>query len=77
MKEYEPARVYFELVSTEYAQTVWAARAQYAIGESYEQEGKIREAVAAFEKLISEFGQDPMAVRARERIERLGAHRGG
>lgn len=77
LKEMAPARSCFQSVIEDYPQTRWAGKAQYAIGECYELEGKKKEAVEAYRKVLSDFGGDPVATQAREKVRKLGGSESG
>ena len=69
----KPARVYFEMVTTEYRDTVWVSEAEMGLAMCDAREGRRPEAIARLESIEARYPGQPIANRAareRKRLER-------
>jgi outer membrane protein assembly factor BamD len=69
----KPARVYFEMVTTEYGDTVWVAEAELGLAICEAREGRRPEAIARLQSIEARYPGQPIANRAareRKRLER-------
>lgn len=68
-----PARVYFDMVATDYGETVWAPEAEIGLATCDARDGRIPQAIARLEVIEARHAGQPIATRAareRKRLER-------
>ena len=61
MKEYPAARIYYDLVLSNYYDTPYAAKAQYYKALSYQNEKNWTDAINEYSAYLDKFGKDSMA----------------
>ena len=67
----KPARVYFEMVTAEYRDTVWVAEAEMGLAMCDMKEGRRPEAIARLEGIEARYPGHPVASRAARERKRL------
>jgi outer membrane protein assembly factor BamD len=67
----KPARVYFEMVATEYRDTVWVSEAEMGLAMCDVKEGRHPEAIARLEGIEARYAGQPIASRASRERKRL------
>jgi outer membrane protein assembly factor BamD len=67
----KPARVYFEMVATEYADTAFVSQAEMGLAMCDAREGKRPEAIARLESIEARYPGQPIADRAARERKRL------
>jgi outer membrane protein assembly factor BamD len=73
LSQTRPARVYFEMVATEYGDTVWVPEAELGLAICDARDGRRSEAIARLESIEARYPGQPVAARAareRKRLER-------
>ncbi|MGH7731479.1 MAG: outer membrane protein assembly factor BamD [Candidatus Eiseniibacteriota bacterium] len=69
----KPARVYFEMVKTDYGDTIWVPEAELGLATCDVKEGRRAEAIARLQAIEARYPGQPVAARAareRKRLER-------
>jgi outer membrane protein assembly factor BamD len=72
LRHYESARIYFDSILADYADTDWAGPALLGKGISFAGEKRVAEARRAFEQVVREYPSSGASAEAARRLEELG-----
>jgi TolA-binding protein len=71
MSEWGPARVYFEKVATDYAETIWRPEAEMGLAVCDAHQGDLEPAIAKLRDIEARYSGKPLARQAERERKRL------
>jgi outer membrane protein assembly factor BamD len=75
MGDYKSARIYFDLVISDYGDTSWAEAARLAKGLAFEREGSLDDARRLYEQMVADGPEGSSGQEAARRLRRIGGSR--
>jgi outer membrane protein assembly factor BamD len=71
LKYFNSARIYFDIVVSDYGDTEWAAWALLGKGQSYDREGNRTKAIETYEKVLADYPDTEPSGRAGMRLDQI------